>query len=128
MTFTVDALPGLVFHGQVGKIRLNATMSQNVVTYTVEVNTDNEDGKLLPYLTANVKFTVGHRQNVLLVPNAALRWLPRPNQIAPVDGDSLAAPGEVDSGREIALAQEMSLPKCVGSSGWSKTDWSCRSM
>ncbi len=88
VTFTVDALPGLVFHGQVGKIRLNATMSQNVVTYTVEVNTDNKDGKLLPYLTANVKFTVGHRQNVLLVPNAALRWLPRPNQIAPVAGQS----------------------------------------
>jgi HlyD family secretion protein len=88
VTFTVDALPGPIFHGQVGKIRLNATMSQNVVTYTVEVNTDNKDDKLLPYLTANVKFTVGHRQNVLLVPNGALRWLPRPNQIAPATAQS----------------------------------------
>jgi len=83
VTFTVDALPGQVFEGRVGKIRLNATMSQNVVTYTVEVNTDNKDGKLLPYLTANAKFRIGFRQGVLLVPNAALRWTPRPNQIAP---------------------------------------------
>ena len=83
MTFTVDALPNQIFRGRVGKIRLNATMSQNVVTYTVEVNTNNDDGKLLPYLTANAKFKIGHRQGVLLVPNAALRWSPRPNQIAP---------------------------------------------
>jgi HlyD family secretion protein len=82
-TFTVDAFPGRVFEGTVRKIRLNATMSQNVVTYTVEVSTDNHDGKLLPYLTANVKFKTGFRQDVLLVPNAALRWTPRPGQIAP---------------------------------------------
>ncbi|MGP0043370.1 MAG: efflux RND transporter periplasmic adaptor subunit, partial [Syntrophobacteraceae bacterium] len=49
--FTVDAFGDQVFEGVVNKIRLNATMSQNVVTYTVEVNHDNSDGKLLPYLT-----------------------------------------------------------------------------
>jgi len=81
--FTVDALPNQVFQGQVGKIRLNATMTQNVVTYTVEVNTKNDDGKLLPYLTANAGFMIGRRKGVLLIPNAALRWLPRPKQIAP---------------------------------------------
>ena len=70
------------FEGVVNKIRLNATMSQNVVTYTVEVNHDNSDGKLLPYLTTNLQFEIGRRQNVLLVPNAALRWSPRPAQIA----------------------------------------------
>ncbi len=48
VTFTVDAQPGVVFPGKVGKIRLNATMTQNVVTYTVEVDTDNSGGKLLP--------------------------------------------------------------------------------
>ncbi len=79
--FTVDAFPGQVFRGEVGKIRLNATMTQNVVTYTVEVNTDNSDGKLLPYLTANVKFVVGEGKNILMVPNAALRWQPQPQQI-----------------------------------------------
>jgi HlyD family secretion protein len=81
VTFTVDAYPGLSFQGVVGKIRLNATMTQNVVTYTVEVNTDNADGKLLPYLTANLKFMVAERKNVLLAPNAALRWAPRPELI-----------------------------------------------
>jgi HlyD family secretion protein len=82
-TFTVDAFPGQVFHGTVNKVRLNATMTQNVVTYTVEVTTDNPDGRLLPYLTANVRFEESRRDNVLLVPNAALRWMPSDQQIAP---------------------------------------------
>jgi HlyD family secretion protein len=83
VTFTVDAFPNREFKGVVGKVRLNATMTQNVVTYTVEVNTNNDDGKLLPYLTANAKFITGRRENVLLVPNAALRWVPQPDLIVP---------------------------------------------
>jgi HlyD family secretion protein len=83
VTFTVDAFPNQVFHGQITKIRLNATMTQNVVIYTVEVTTDNPNGQLLPYLTANVRFVTGSRQNVFVVPNAALRWQPQSNQIAP---------------------------------------------
>ncbi len=83
VTFSVDAFPNRVFHGQVDKIRLNATMVQNVVSYTVVVNTQNDDGKLLPYLTANAKFKIGRRDGVLVVPNAALRWSPLPTQIAP---------------------------------------------
>jgi HlyD family secretion protein len=82
VTFTVDAYPGQVFTGQVGKVRLNASMTQNVVTYTVEVITDNSNGKLLPYLTANVQFEVGRREGVLMVPNAALRWSAPPQLIA----------------------------------------------
>jgi HlyD family secretion protein len=81
-TFTVDAYPGQLFIGEVGKIRLNATMTQNVVTYTVEVLTDNSSGKLLPYLTANLQFELHRRDNVLTVPNSALRWSPRPEQVA----------------------------------------------
>jgi HlyD family secretion protein len=81
VTFTVDAYPGEVFSGEVGKVRLNATMTQNVVTYTVEIITDNSDGRLLPYLTANVTFIVGERKDVLLVPNAALRWTPQLSQV-----------------------------------------------
>jgi HlyD family secretion protein len=83
VTFTVDAYPGQVFHGHVGQVRLNATMIQNVVTYTVEVDTDNSDGKLMPYLTANAQFQIGRRHDVLVVPAAALHWSPQPNQIAP---------------------------------------------
>lgn len=83
VTFTVDALPNRVFQGTVGKVRLNASMTQNVVTYTVEINTDNSDGSLLPYLTANVQFELARRTHVLQVPNAALRWTPQTQQVAP---------------------------------------------
>lgn len=91
--FTVDAYPGEEFTGEVGKIRLNATMTQNVVTYTVEVTTDNSSGKLLPYLTANLQFEVGVKTNVLLVPNAALRWWPQPDRIAPEAREALNTKG-----------------------------------
>jgi HlyD family secretion protein len=76
VTFTCDAFPGREFRGTVGKIRLNASMNQNVVTYTVEVDVENPDQSLLPYLTANARFILANEKNALLVPNTALRWLP----------------------------------------------------
>jgi len=83
-TFTCDTFPGREFTGTVGKVRLNATMTQNVVMYTVEVNTENPGNTLLPYLTANVRFVVHSETNALLVPNAALRWSPSSlSQISP---------------------------------------------
>jgi HlyD family secretion protein len=75
-TFTVDAFAGREFHGSVGKVRLNATMTQNVVLYTVEIDVDNSEKILLPYLTANVRFILKRETNALLVPNAALRFEP----------------------------------------------------
>jgi len=86
--FTVDAYPGETFRGRVSQTRLNATMTQNVVTYTVVVTTDNSSGKLLPYLTANVQFEVDQRSDVLLVPNAALRWKPQASQVDPAVGNT----------------------------------------
>ncbi len=83
VSFTVDAFPGEIFRGEVRKVRLNASMTQNVVAYTVEVVTDNSDGRLLPYLTANVRFELERRTDVLLVPNNALRWTPAPDQVDP---------------------------------------------
>src|SRR5262245_61638839 len=82
-TFTVDALPGRVFTGTVAKVRLGAAMTQNVVTYTVEVAADNQDGALLPYLTANVHFVVAEHRGVLAVPSAALQYAPRPELVEP---------------------------------------------
>jgi HlyD family secretion protein len=76
VTFTVDGFPGQIFEGNVEEVRLNATMNQNVVLYTVVVNIDNSQKRLLPYLTANVRFILKNETNVLLVPNAALRWTP----------------------------------------------------
>ena len=83
VVFTVDAYPGREFEGKVHKIRLNATMSQNVVTYVVEVSTDNRDGKLLPYLTANVKFVRQRKNKVLHVSNAAVRFTPPDEFVTP---------------------------------------------
>jgi len=84
VSFTVDAMPDASFRGQLRKIRLDASMTQNVVTYTVEVQTDNSDGRLMPYLTANVKFELDRRDDVLLVPSQALQWAPTSiEQVAP---------------------------------------------
>ncbi len=86
VTFTCDAFPDRTFVGRVGKVRLNATMTQNVVMYTVEVEADNPQGILLPYLTAKVQFEVQRDSNVLIVPNLALRWVPTsPAQVTPAD-------------------------------------------
>lgn len=87
--FTIDTFAGHTFTGTVKKVRLNATMSQNVVTYIVEVVTDNSDGKLLPYLTANVKFIRDRKENVLTVSNAALRFQPQTELIAPEYRDTI---------------------------------------
>jgi HlyD family secretion protein len=113
VTFTVDAFPGQTFIGVVGKIRLNATMSQNVVTYTVEINFTNDDEKLLPYLTANVLFTIGRQKDALLVPNAALRFTPARGQVAAGagqagEGAGRGAPAFPDDGlgRAIVWAAE----------------------
>lgn len=82
--FTVSSFPGEEFSGQVQRIRLNASMTQNVVTYIVEALTDNPSGKLLPYLTATVRFELNRVDKALLAPNAALRWMPASlTQIAP---------------------------------------------
>jgi HlyD family secretion protein len=91
--FTVDAFPGRTYKGTVvpqGTLpfRLNATMNQNVVTYTVVVSVDNKDGLLRPYLTTNLTFVIADKKNVLLVPNAALRWQPARDQIEPDQRDS----------------------------------------
>jgi HlyD family secretion protein len=84
VSFTVDAMPDATFRGRVGKIRLNASMTQNVVTYTVEVQTDNSDGLLMPYLTANVRFELARRDDVLMAPSQALQWTPTSiDQVAP---------------------------------------------
>lgn len=76
VTFSVDAFPGRSFEGKVRKVRLEPTITQNVVTYPVEISTENPDETLLPYLTANVKFQTNQRKGVLSVPNAALRYTP----------------------------------------------------
>lgn len=81
--FMVDAFPDDEFRGQVSQIRLDAKITNNVITYTVVVSTNNDDLRLLPYLSADVRFEVDGRTGVLKVPNAALRYRPRAELIVP---------------------------------------------
>ncbi|MDZ7265271.1 MAG: efflux RND transporter periplasmic adaptor subunit [candidate division KSB1 bacterium] len=76
VTFTVQAYPDKTFHGTVRQIRLQPTTIQNVVNYTVVIDAANNENLLLPGMTATVDFIVEERKNVLLVPNAALRFQP----------------------------------------------------
>ena len=90
-TFTVDAYPNQTFHGQVWQIRQAPINVQNVITYDVVIAVSNQDLKLFPGMTANVKILTDHRDNVLKVPNAALRFRPPEtahNQAAPQSGAS----------------------------------------
>jgi HlyD family secretion protein len=96
--FSVDAFPKDEFQGEVVQVRLNAKMTQNVVTYTVVIATDNSSLKLLPYLTADVKFETARREDVLSVPNAALRYDPRPELVtAPPYGKGKVAETDAHS-------------------------------
>jgi len=105
--FTVDAFPSKGFQGVVQQIRLNPTNQQNVVTYNVRIKVDNPDLILLPGMTAYVNIGVQKRSDVLLVPNAALRFKPAdavekkaeaeakpPAGGAPASGDAGKGPGE----------------------------------
>ncbi len=87
VTFTVASFPRETFRGTVSQVRLNASMTQSVVTYTVVVGVDNASGKLLPYLTARLLFEVEGRKGVMMVPNAALRWKPKLAQVLPTARD-----------------------------------------
>ena len=109
VTFTCDALQDVTFFGKVTKIRLNAAMTQNVVTYTVEVTCDNPDLKLLPYMTANVEFELQRDSNVLIVPNAALRWYPSDKEEVVAADRAQWKPVENDE-REKPVVGEMPQP------------------
>lgn len=75
--FSVDAFPGKDFNGTIREMRLNPVSVQNVVTYNVVIDVDNPEQKLKPGMTANLIITIDERNNVLKVPNAALRFTPQ---------------------------------------------------
>jgi HlyD family secretion protein len=101
--FTVQAYPSRTFTGKVNQVRLQSSVQENVVNYTVVIDVANADGKLLPGMTATVDFLVGTATDVFRVPNAALRFRPTASQIAKM-GDSTstasaATRGSGDSSR-----------------------------
>jgi HlyD family secretion protein len=79
--FNVDAFPNKNFEGVVKQIRLNPTNTANVVTYDVVISVDNPEQLLLPGMTAYVNINFAKHENVLLVPNAALRYRPKNEEL-----------------------------------------------
>jgi HlyD family secretion protein len=81
--FTVDAFPMQTFHGKVVQVRNAPITVQNVVTYDTVIGVSNPDLKLKPGMTANVSIIIAHKDNVLQIKNAALRY--RPPDATPVE-------------------------------------------
>jgi HlyD family secretion protein len=91
--FTVDAYPDQEFRGTIAQVRLNATVTQNVITYPVIIEVPNPDNKLRPSMTANVTIEVATVRDVLRVPNAALRF-------KPAGQEASTTPGTAQGGRQ----------------------------
>src|SRR5213594_3599031 len=100
--FTVDAFPMRTFHGKVVQVRNAPITVQNVVTYDTVIGVSNPDLKLKPGMTANVSIIVAHKDNVLQIKNAALRY--RPAEATPVETKrtSTSRPGRSGGGRSNA--------------------------
>lgn len=101
-TFTVDSFPGREFHGRVEQIRKAALVVQNVVTYSVLVSTANDDLRLLPGLTANVRIIVDERPDTLKVANAALRFRPSGTAEGATESAPPATPGAAVAAARVA--------------------------
>lgn len=99
VSFNVDAYPDRQYSGKVHQVRIAATNTNNVITYPVVVSVDNSDQSLLPGMTANAEIEVSRRDNVLRVPNAALRYKPDDDAVTSAGSDtsSRRGGGMVDS-------------------------------
>jgi HlyD family secretion protein len=109
VTFTVDAYPDREFEGRVTQIRLASTEINNVVTYTVIIEAENEDRRLFPGMTANVRIESARRDGVLRISNDALRFRPRGEagvQEARANGSDRAARTLERLKGELALTPE----------------------
>ncbi len=82
VTFTVDAYAAEDFEGVVSQIRLEPVVQQNVVTYATVIDVPNDALKLKPGMTATVTLEIARRENILRVPNSALRFRPTPDMFA----------------------------------------------
>jgi len=75
-TFSVDAYPDRVYRAEVTRVGLGSTVTEGIVSYLTILTFTNDDLSLRPGMTGNAEITTMHREGVLLVPNAALRWTP----------------------------------------------------
>lgn len=99
-TFEVSAWPTRQFQATVEKLSLSPTTTNNVVTYAAELKVDNSEGLLRPGMTANANVVTGKRENVLKVPNAALRFKPETQAAANAGSPLVFTPGRRPNGRQ----------------------------
>ena len=96
--FTVDAYPDDLFEGKIHQIRINPVNTQGVVTYPVVIESPNPQMKLLPGMTATLSFQIERREDLVKIPNAALRFYPDREQVREQDRKLLdGAEAEDDS-------------------------------
>ncbi len=104
--FTVDAFPMETFHGKVIQVRNAPITVQNVVTYDTVIGVSNRDLKLKPGMTANVSIIVAHKDDVLQIKNAALRYRPPNATPVPVDTKkTVSRAGRSTAGRGADVQQ-----------------------
>src|SRR5437762_2314722 len=116
VTFKVDAFPKETFHGVVSQVRMNATTVQNVVTYDTIVEFANLELKLFPGMTAYVTIPVATVQNVLKLPNTALRYKPpmSPEEVLALYRQyGIEPPGDRKTASDEAVAAERISPPSV---------------
>ena len=113
VNFAVDAFPNMAFSGIVKQVRLNATTVSNVVTYDVVVKVENPDEILIPGMTAYVNVIIAEKKNVLLLPNAALRYKPTMPQGKDKPSELKPKKEKKESNSAIVYILENGLPKPI---------------
>ncbi|NND73313.1 MAG: efflux RND transporter periplasmic adaptor subunit [Rhodothermales bacterium] len=114
--FTVQAYPDEEFMGTVRQVRLQSTSTENVVNYTVVVDVTNDDGRLLPGMTATVDFLIETVDDVLMIQNAALRFRPTQDMITEFR-DRMTAMREATSDSTSTGGQRATARDTAGQSG-----------
>jgi HlyD family secretion protein len=126
VTFKVDAYPNDVFEGNVTQVRLEAKNTSNVVTYEVVISAYNPDLKLKPGLTAQVTICTLERNDVLTIPNKALRFIPDEPALIAMNISVAENIREIPSGKKVVWLREGNTlnPKLitVGTSNMTMTE------
>jgi HlyD family secretion protein len=118
--FRVSAYPDRTFDGTVRQVRLQSTLVENVVNYTVVIDVDNSDRVLLPGMTATVDFFIEDATDVLKVQNSALRFRPTPEMLKELAGQRS---GDRGGARLFVLGADGSLQVIPVTTGISDGQW-----
>jgi len=113
--FTVDAFPNDTFQGTVKQIRLEPTTTSSVVKYTVIIDVENKDLKLLPGMTTSITIVVDERKNVLMVPSIALTFSPSTENLTNI---MATLPDSIKNSKQFQKLTENTV-----TSGLTKTIW-----